>query len=38
MADEMLRSVPVSHSSMKAPPSERGAASRMRPAGVNARN
>ena len=29
MADETFRSVPVSHSSAKAPPSESGAAARM---------
>ncbi len=38
IADEMFRSVPVSHSSSSAPPSESGAATRMRIAGSHARN
>ena len=38
IADETFRSVPVSHSSSSAPPSESGAASRIRIAGSHARN
>ena len=38
IADETFRSVPVSHSNAKAPPSDNGAAARMMADAVNARN
>jgi len=38
IADDTFRSVPVSSSSSKAPPSDRGAASRISTAGIQARN